>query len=298
MAHAQAVSGTALQAEQMPVVRQIGVADLFDAIRMGFDDFFAMPSHVVFLTVIYPLAGLVFARLAFGYDLLPLVYPLAAGFALLGPVAAIGVYELSRRREKGLRTSWRDAFTVFRSRSLPSIAALAATLMALFVLWLLAAQSIYEYAFFDTRPASLEQFVGDIFATREGWALILVGNAVGFLFALVAFSISVVSFPLLLDRRIGFSGAVATSLAAVGANPGVMTLWAMIIAAALIVGSLPLLIGLAVVLPVLGHTTWHLYRKVVDANGSPRPGHRVRIKTKRFAADFPSALIPWTGKRT
>ncbi len=294
MANAETISGTIERTEHIPLVRRIGAPDLFDAIRKGFDDFLAMPSHVFFLTLVYPLAGLVFASFAFGRDLLPLVYPMAAGFALVGPIAALGIYELSRRREKGMRASWREAFTVFQSRSLPSIAALAATLMALFVLWLLAAQTLYEYAFYDTRPASLAQFAGNIFATREGWTLILVGNAVGFLFALVAFSISVVSFPLLLDRRVSFSGAVATSLTAVWMNPGVMALWAMIIAIALVIGSLPLLMGLTIVLPVLGHASWHLYRKVVDANGSPRPGHRTRYKGKRFAADFPSALIPWT----
>jgi uncharacterized membrane protein len=293
MARPQSLARGAFNSEPIPAVHRIGVQDLFDCLRKGVDDFLAMPSHVVFLTVIYPLAGLIFARLAFGYDLLPLVYPLAAGFALVGPVAAIGVYELSRRREKGLRASWREAFSVLRSRSLPAIAALAAVLMALFALWLLAAQSIYEYAFGGTPPISLAYFVNDLFTTSEGWKLILIGNAVGFLFAVAAFSISVVSFPLLIDRRVSFSAAVATSLEAVRVNPSVMAVWAIIIAALLFIGSLPLLVGLAVVLPVLGHATWHLYRKVVDADGSPRPGLRPRNRSRRFAADFPSVLVPW-----
>lgn len=293
MATQQALARSSAHAEPVLEVRRIGIGDLFDCLRKGVDDFLAMPSHVVFLTVIYPLAGLIFARLAFGYDLLPLVYPLAAGFALIGPVAAIGIYELSRRREKGLHASWREAFGVLRSRSLPSIAALAATLMALFVAWLLAAQTIYEFAFAGTRPASLQQFLEGIFMTPEGWSVILIGNAVGFLFALAAFSISAVSFPLLIDRRAGFSAAVATSLEAVRVNPVVMAVWAFMIAALLVIGSLPFLIGLTVVLPVLGHATWHLYRKVVRADGVPPARHWKSHRARRSAADFPSVLFPW-----
>lgn len=292
MALASTVSRRAEPAA-LPAVRKIELADLGDCLSLGIDDFLAMPSHVVFLAALYPLAGLIFGYLAFGYDLLPLVYPFAAGFALVAPVAALGIYELSRRREKGLQASWREAFGVFRSRSLPAIAALTATLVGLFVLWLLAAQSIYEYVSLDTRPASLAQFLNSIFTTREGWTLILVGNAVGFLFALAAFSISVVSFPLLLDRRVGFAAAVATSLNAVRTNPFVMAVWALTIAVLLFLGSLPLLIGLAVVLPVLGHASWHLYRRVVDSDGMPRPGLRQRNRVHRYAADFPSALFPW-----
>jgi uncharacterized membrane protein len=294
MAQQATLTGVGFHAPSTPAVRRIAVADLFDCLRRGADDFLAMPSHVVFLTVIYPLAGIFFAYLAMGYDLLPLVYPLATGFALVAPVAAIGLYELSRRREGRLHASWREAFVVFRSRSMPAIAALAFTLLGLFAVWLLAAQTIYTYAFDGAQPVSLMQFVRDIFTTGEGWTLIVVGNAVGFLFAVAAFSISVVSFPLLLDRRVGFSAAVATSLEAVRVNPVPMAIWAAIIAALLALGSLPLLIGLAVVLPILGHATWHLYRKVVDAGDAPRSGAWPRRRGRRFAADFPSALVPWT----
>jgi uncharacterized membrane protein len=136
--------------------------------------------------------------------------------------------------------------------------------MAIFLTWLVTAQLIYSATFGGVTPVSLGGFVADILTTQQGWTLIVVGNAVGFLFALVAFTISVVSFPLLLDRDVGFAAAVATSARAVVANPFTMALWGLIVAAALAIGSLPLLIGLAVVMPVLGHSTWHLYRKVVE----------------------------------
>ena len=277
-----------------PKVRTIRPSDLFDALAKGLDDFKAMPSHVVFLSLVYPVAGLLFARLAFGYELLPILFPLLAGFALIGPLAAIGLYELSRRRELGLSTSWKDAFGVLRSHSIPAIVTLGSLLMAIFLTWLITAQLIYDTTFGGERPVSIAGFVEDVLTTRPGWTLILVGNAVGFLFALTAFTISVVSFPLLLDRDVGFAAAIATSVRAVLANPFSMALWGLIVAAALAVGSLPLLIGLAVVMPVLGHSTWHLYRKVVEPGTAPRPGYRDPPKGKRYAADFPAALFPWS----
>jgi uncharacterized membrane protein len=280
----------------LPKVRTIRPADLFDALRKGLDDFKAMPSHVVFLSLVYPVAGLLFARLAFGYELLPILFPLLAGFALVGPLAAIGLYELSRRRELGLSTSWKDAFGVLRSHSVPAIVTLGSLLMAIFLSWLITAQLIYDTTFGGERPVSIAGFVEDVLTTRPGWTLILVGNAVGFLFALTAFTISVVSFPLLLDRDVGFAAAIATSVRAVLANPFSMALWGLIVAAALAVGSLPLLIGLAVVVPVLGHSTWHLYRKVVEPGTAPRPGYRDPPRGKRYAADFPAALFPWSRK--
>ena len=277
-----------------PTIRKIGTADLVDALRKGIDDFFAMPSHLVFLGLIYPIVGIFFGRLALGHDMLPLVFPMIAGFALVGPIAAIGLYELSRRREKGLPASWTHAFGVMRSRSLPAIAALGALLLSIFVAWLVTAQTIYTVNFGELPPLSITSFVSDVFNTRAGWNMILTGHVIGFLFAAIVFAISAVSFPLLIDRDVGFAAAVATSVRAVLTNPGTMTLWAIIVAALLVIGSLPFLLGLTIVVPVLGHATWHLYRKVVEPGDTPRAGHWTRHKTKRYAADFPAVLFPWT----
>jgi uncharacterized membrane protein len=279
-----------------PDVRTIQPADLRDVLAKGLDDFRAMPSHVVFLSLIYPVIGLLFARLAFGYELLPILFPLVAGFALIGPLAAIGLYELSRRRERGESTTWKDAFGVLRSQSIPAIVTLGSLLMAIFLTWLLVAELIYGATFGGVRPASLGGFIEDVLTTRQGWTLILVGNAVGFVFALVSFMISVVSFPLLLDRDVGFAAAVTTSVRAVLANPVPMAMWGLIVAGLLALGSIPFLMGLAIAFPVLGHATWHLYRKVVEPGSAPRTGYREPPKGKRYAADFPSALFPWSRK--
>lgn len=246
-----------------PTVRRIGPADLRAALVQGVEDFRAMPSHLVFVSLIYPILGVLLAALTFGYDLLPVLFPLISGFALLGPLAAIGLYELSRRRESGEDTSWRHAFEVFRSPAMGSIAAVGVLLLVIFIAWLLAAQALYGALFDGQMPTSIRGFLGEVFSTSRGWTLILAGHALGFLFAAAAFTVGVVAFPLLVDRDVGAVAAVSTSVRAVAANPIPMAIWGLIVAVALMIGSAPLFIGLAVVMPVLGHASWHLYRRVV-----------------------------------
>jgi uncharacterized membrane protein len=247
----------------LPAVRRIDFADLKAVLAKGISDFAAYRTDVMFLCVIYPVAGLLLAWLAFGYDLLPLVFPLAFGFALIGPVAAVGVYEISRRREQGHHITWADAFGVVRAPAFGAVLVLGLVLLAILLLWLAAAQAIYMVTLGPEPPASIGVFVRDVFTTSAGWALIVVGLGVGFLFAVLVLAISVVSFPLLLDRDVGLYAAVATSVRAVATNPGPMIAWGLIVAVALAIGTIPLLLGLILVMPVLGHATWHLYRKVV-----------------------------------
>jgi len=291
VAHADVILPTE-PAGELPAVRSIGPMDLKDVLAKGLEDFRAMPTHVIFLSLLYPIAGLAIARLTFGYDVVPLLYPLVAGFALIGPFAAIGLYELSRRRELGLDTSWKHAFDIVHSPSLRPIAALGLLLVAIFGVWLFVAHAIYVAKFGeDEQPVALAEFMHRVLWTPEGRNLIITGNAVGFLFAVLAFALSVVSFPLLLDRNVGMAVAIATSVRAILKNPFTMVLWGLIVAFGLLIGSLPLLFGLAVVMPVLGHSTWHLYRKVVAPDPSPRPEFHPRSKGQRYAADFPSSLF-------
>jgi len=247
----------------LPAVRRIGAADLKDVLARGFGDFGANRTDVIFLCVFYPLVGLVLQRLAAGYEMLPLLFPLASGFALVGPVAAVGLYEMSRRREQGVNVGWIDAFGVVRSPSFGAIVLLGLLLTAIFVLWLLVAEAIYLVTLGPEPPASIALFLCDVFTTGAGWVMIGVGVAVGFIFALLVLAISVVSFPLLLDRDVGLEAAVWTSVRAVVANPGPMAIWGLTVSGGLVIGSIPLFVGLVIVLPVLGHSTWHLYRKVV-----------------------------------
>lgn len=247
----------------LPAVRRIELADLKDVLARGFSDVGAYRSDVIFLCIIYPLAGLLLVWQAFGYDMLPLLFPLASGFALIGPVAAVGLYEISRRREQGVDITWADAIGVVRAPAFGAIFLLGLLLLVIFLLWLAAAQAIYLLTLGPEPPASIGSFVRDVFTTGAGWAMIIVGVGVGFLFAVLVLTISVVSFPLLLDRDLGLYTAVATSILAVVANPGPMAVWGLIVAGGLVIGSIPVLLGLVIVMPVLGHATWHLYRKLV-----------------------------------
>lgn len=246
-----------------PAVRTLTRADLKDALAKGYADFMANPTHLVFLGLIYPILGLWLASSAFGYDFLPLIFPLASGFALIGPFAGIGLYEMSRRREAGLEPTWKDATEVFRSPAIGSIVGMGFVLVAIFVLWLLTAQAIFGATIGLSPTESYGDWLRGIASTPRGWALILIGNAAGLAFAVLVLTISVIAFPLILDRGAGVGTAIATSRRAVLANPGAMALWGFIVAALVALGSLPVFIGLAIVMPVLGHATWHLYRKVV-----------------------------------
>jgi uncharacterized membrane protein len=263
ISHAGHHEGEKEGAAAPPQVRHISVADLGEALIAGFEDFAAWRSDVIFICLLYPVAGLVLTRLAFGYDMVPLIFPLASGFALIGPVAGLGLYEMSRCREKGIRTGWPGPWGFVRSPSFGAIAALALLLFAIFAVWLLAAAGIYRVTLGPEPPASIAAFLRDVLTTTRGWVMIALGCGVGFLFAVIVLSISVVSFPLLLDRDVDTGTAIATSLRAVARNPGPMALWGLIVAGGLVVGSIPLLLGLIFVMPVLGHATWHLYRRTV-----------------------------------
>jgi uncharacterized membrane protein len=277
-----------------PEVRNIGLTDLRDVLAKGIGDFLAMPTHAMFLCIIYPVVGLLLARLTFGYSILPLLYPLVTGFALVGPVAALGLYELSRRKEVGRDLSATHAFDVLESSSIGAIAALGLLLLVIFAIWVAVANAIYVANFGYASPESIEAFLHDVLTTRAGWTLIVVGNGVGLLFAVLVLTISVVSFPLLLDRDVGAAVALLTSIRAVARNPLTMAVWGLIVGALLVIGSLPLFFGLTVIVPVLGHATWHLYRKVVKPDAGPPPTLPEQRKERRYAADFPSVLFPWT----
>ncbi len=282
---------------RLPVVRKVSPSDLVTVLKKGVDDFWAMPTHVVFIGIVYAVAGLLIARAALGYEFVPLLYPLVAGFALLGPFAAIGLYELSRRREMGRDTSWRHMFDFLHSPSLGSIAVLAVLLVVVFLIWIATANAMYVTRFGHQNVTSLTAFINQIVTTPQGLSLFVVGNAVGLVFAAAVLSLTVVAFPLLLDRHVGIATAMATSLVAVAKNPLTMVLWGLIVAFGLFLGALPFLIGLALVIPILGHATWHLYRAVVEPDTGARPEYKPPPKYKRYGAQFPASLFVSSSQR-
>jgi uncharacterized membrane protein len=263
-----------------PVARRLGAADCFAALAEGFDDFLAMPTYPVFVGLFYGVAGIAVAAFSSLGNAIHLIFPLAAGFAIIGPFVAIGLYEMSRRRERGLTVRGRDAFAVLGSPASPSILAFGLLLFAIFAAWIVAAQLLYVWLYGPDPPAALIPFIQDVLTTGRGWALIIVGGIVGFCFAALALCLSAVSIPLMLDRDIGLVPAIDASLRLTRANPLAIALWGLIVATALVLGSLPLFLGLAVVMPVLGHATWRFYRRAIERD----PAREVVIDPPRADA--------------
>ncbi len=244
-------------------VRKIGPGDLRDSLRKGWSDFLDRRGDLIILGLLYPVIGLVAAALSLGGNLIPLLFPLVAGITLLGPIAASGFYELARRREAGKESSWGHFFDVKDRPSINSILLLSGILLVIFGLWIGAATALYMLLI-GPFPETLGAFLAVVFTTAQGWALIATGTLVGLGFAAVVLTITVVSMPMLVDRDVSLETAIGTSVRAVMANKGAMTRWGLTVAVLLAIGSVPLFIGLAIVLPVLGYATWHLYTKVVQ----------------------------------
>lgn len=245
-------------------VRRIEPSDLRQVLREGYDDFLAKRGDLIFAGLLYPIIGLVAATVTLGGSLIPLFLPIAAGIGLLGPLVAIGFYELARRREAGLDSSWTHFLDVRKRPAFGAILIVATLLIAIFAAWLASAALLYALFLGPEPPASIGAFVTALFTTPEGWALVAAGNAVGLLFAALVLSVSVVSLPMLVDCDLDAASAVRTSVAAVMRNKAVMLRWGAMVAALLVAGSIPFFLGLAVVLPWLGYATWHLYTRLVD----------------------------------
>ena len=276
----------ALTAPQ-PKVRRIGPEDCLAALTEGFDDFISMPTYPVFVGLFYGVAGIAIAAFSSLGNAVHLMFPLAAGFAIIGPFVAIGLYEMSRRRERGLPVRWRDAFATLGSPASPSILAFGLLLFAINPAWIWAADLLYVWLYGPNPPAAAMPFLKDVLTSDRGWTLIVVGGLVGFCFAALALCISVVSIPLMLDRDVGLVPALEASLRTTRDNPLAVALWGLIVAVALVLGSVPLFFGLAVVMPVLGHATWRLYRKAIERD----PAREVVIEAPRGESFVESPLL-------
>lgn len=263
--HAAAVTDEVAMNDRVapPEVRTLTIDDLKDALKQGFVDFADFRSDVIFICLVYPLMGAVLAALAVQGNSVQLIFPIVAGFALLGPFAAVGLYQMSHSREQGQASGWSAAFRVVQSPSFGAIVVLGLLHLVVFIAWMMAADLIFRATLGPVMPDSAAAFIGAVFGTPAGWAMIVIGILVGFGFAALVLAMSVVSFPLLLDRHVGVPIAIATSIRVAQKNPVTIATWGAIVAGSLVAGTIPLLLGLIVVLPVLGHATWHLYRKAI-----------------------------------
>jgi uncharacterized membrane protein len=248
-----------------PDVRQISRRDLDWALAEGWNDFLELRGDVVLLAIIYPLVGFVAAAVSLDIELLPLFFPLTAGISILGPAVALGFYELSRRRDAGLNASWRHCFDALRRRGRAGLVLLTLGLVAMFTGWIAVAGLIYAVTVAPHHPTGTAEFAKVVFTTADGWRLIVFGDLAGLAFAASTLSLMVVAFPMAVDRPVRASVAVMTSVAAVAKNPREMASWGLRAAGLLALGCLPMFIGLAIVLPVLGFATWRLYIRLVES---------------------------------
>ncbi len=244
-------------------IRRITAADLRASLADGLADFREKRGDLLFVGLLYPLIGLATAVYFTGGRNIALLFPLFAGLTLLGPLVASGFYELAKRRERGQDSNWWHFFDVLNSKASISIAAVGIGMIGIFCAWIASAAVIYTVFFGPEPPASLTAFLSDLFTTSDGWGMIILGNIVGAVFAVIVLAVSVVSLPLLVDRNVGAGAAVGASLRAFIKNPVILLRWGIMVAAILFVAAIPLLIGLAFALPVLGYATWHLYTRIV-----------------------------------
>ena len=260
----QTIEGTAFTPTVgVPAIRRISAGDLDWALREGWKDFREKRGDLLFIGVFYPLVCLIAVVVTFNDPLLPLLFPLVAGLSIAGPAVASGFYELARRREEGRDASWWHFLDPLNGRSRLPLAMLTGGLAVLFVGWLVVAYGIYDVTIGATAPLRIGDVLGRLFTTPAGWALIVLGNLAGLAFAVATLVFAVVSFPMVVDKPVDAGLAVRTSIAAVRKNPREVFGWGVRVAGLLLIGLLPFAIGLAVVLPWLGYSTWHLYTKLV-----------------------------------
>ena len=254
-----------------PRVLTITAGDVVDALERGLRDFRAAPQYGLFFGGVYALGGMLIVLAAAALGMSYISYPLAVGFALIGPFVAVGLYEVSRRRETGQALEWRGILGVIVAQSRRELGWMAFVSLFILVVWMYQVRILIALFIGLRAPTSIEGFVDVVFGTTEGLIFLGVGHVIGAAMALVLFSLTVVSFPLLLEREIDFVTAMITSVRSVVTNPAPMIGWAFTIMILLMISIGPFFIGLFVTLPILGHTTWHLYRKLVAPEAEPAP---------------------------
>lgn len=253
--------------DRMPWVARITSLDLKEALQRGFDDFLARPTHLIFLGAIYPIVSVLLFFWISGRNLWPLVWPLAAGFTLVGPLAAVGLYEISRRRELGEAISWRHAISVLDGDRLWPLSVVALVLAAIFLAWVASAHALYVAFFGSPYGVTIDELARQILQTPHGWKLVFWGNLIGLGYAILAISVSLVSLPLIVDGEQDAVRAMIVSVRAVLKNPMPVAIWGLIVAGTVFLGALTGFLALAILFPILGHATWHLYRRLVARKG-------------------------------
>ncbi|MEX0344302.1 MAG: DUF2189 domain-containing protein [Rhizobiaceae bacterium] len=247
----------------LPQVRPAQFEDLRTILSLGWRDFRQAPQFGLFFGAVYAIGGLILFACVIWFNLAWLAYPLVIGFALIGPFIATGLYETSRKLENGDPLTWRDILATVWEQHRRELGWMAFVTLFIFWVWMYQVRTLVAVFFGSQGFASFDGFLDVVFTTTNGLTFLLVGHIVGAIISLVLFTLTVVSCPLLLEREVDFVTALITSIRAVAASPVVMLSWGVFVVLAVILSALPAFLGLLVVLPVLGHATWHLYKRVV-----------------------------------
>jgi uncharacterized membrane protein len=248
----------------MPKVNKITVNDVIDAFAAGLADFRRAPVYGLAIGAFFALGGLFVVLSAAALNMSYLSYPAAAGFVLIGPFAAVGLYEVSRRLQNGEELSWSRIFGTMWAQKGRELSWMAFVVLFIQIMWMYQVRLLLALFLGFRSFASFDEFLTQVISTPEGLMFLAVGHVVGAILSLILFSLTVVSFPLLMEEDRDFITAMITSVRAVFTSPVPMIGWAFVVTAVLIVSMAPAFLGLVVSLPILGHTTWHLYKKCVE----------------------------------
>lgn len=254
----------------LPEVNQVRAEDIKAALRAGFADFRARPVMSGFFGLFYAIVGILFLWCLVWLGKIWMLVPAGVAFPLVAPFAAAGLYEMSRRRQVGEDFGWREILTVMANQRKREMGWMA--FVTLFVLWIWFYQfrTVLVIVLQNASFSDLAGFAHVVFYTAEGWTFLAIGTCVGALLSAVLFSVTVVAMPMLLDREMDFITAMITSVRVVRENPVVMLGWAAIISVTMVLSLVPAFLGLVVTLPILGHTTWHLYQRAVVPVADPK----------------------------
>ncbi len=247
----------------LPGIRPVSFRDLKEILGLGLADFLAAPMFGIFFASIYAAGGIILAACVVSFGVYWMLYPLIIGFALIGPFIAAGLYEVSRSREQGSPLSWSRVLGIVWNQRRRELGWMAFVMLFVFWVWMYQARTLFAVFFGFQGFATLEGFLTAVLTTTNGWLFLLTGHIVGAIIALVLFTLTVVSCPLLMDRDVDFVTAMITSIRAVFTSPVTMIAWGLFVIASVVITAIPLFLGLLLSLPILGHATWHLYRRAV-----------------------------------
>ena len=252
------------QQRGLPKVNKLTADDIRVSLKAGFSDFLSRPVLSGFFGVFYAVFGLFLLWCLAGLGAIWMIIPALVAFPLFAPFAAAGLYEMSRRIQNGTAFTWSDILTVMASQRKREMGWMAFVTLFILWVWFYQFRTLLVVILQDAAFSDLDGFVNAVFFTAEGWTFLAIGFVVGAFLSAVLFSVTVVAMPMLLDREMDFISAMLTSLRVVQENPFVMLSWAAIITVTMILSLIPAFLGLIFTLPILGHTTWHLYQRAVE----------------------------------